>query len=106
MSFGNLLFSGVLVSLMLAGCSTLPPPPEPPVPIAATSPVPAPQPARPGDGMLFHALPALGVDCRYGRASPETGFDCSGLVAHVYHEAFGIDLPHYTLAQSRFGRAV
>jgi cell wall-associated NlpC family hydrolase len=29
-----------------------------------------------------------------------TGFDCSGLVVHVYREAFGVVLPHNTRAQS------
>jgi cell wall-associated NlpC family hydrolase len=45
----------------------------------------------------------LGVDYRYGGNSPETGFDCSGLVAHVYREAYGIELPHNARAQSEMG---
>jgi cell wall-associated NlpC family hydrolase len=43
---------------------------------------------------------------RRGGQSPDTGFDCSGLVAHVYREAFGIELPHNARAQSRVGRPV
>jgi cell wall-associated NlpC family hydrolase len=43
----------------------------------------------------------IGVPYVYGGASPRTGFDCSGLVAYVYHH-FGVSLPHYTVAQ--FGR--
>ncbi len=38
--------------------------------------------------------------------SPENGFDCSGLVAHVYREAFGIQLPHNARAQSQVGKRV
>jgi cell wall-associated NlpC family hydrolase len=52
---------------------------------------------------LLQALLALGLDYRYGGNSPVTGFDCSGLVAHVYREAWGIDLPRNTLAQSKSG---
>jgi cell wall-associated NlpC family hydrolase len=55
---------------------------------------------------LLQALLALGLDYRYGGNSPVTGFDCSGLVAHVYREALGIRLPHNTLAQSESGMPV
>ena len=55
---------------------------------------------------LLQALFALGLDYRYGGKSPVTGFDCSGLVAHVYLEAWNIRLPHNTLAQSQKGAPV
>jgi cell wall-associated NlpC family hydrolase len=106
MSYGNLLFSGVLLAFSVAGCSTLPAPGDAPDPPSVAAQPPVPQAARPGDDMLFHALAALGVDYRYGGTSRQTGFDCSGLVAHVYREAFGIELPHHTLAQSRYGKRV
>jgi cell wall-associated NlpC family hydrolase len=56
--------------------------------------------------MVFQALAAAGVPYRRGGQSPENGFDCSGLVAHVYREAFGIQLPHNARAQSRVGKRV
>ena len=55
---------------------------------------------------LLVALMALGVDYRNGGRSSATGFDCSGLVAHVYEEAYGIRLPRTVLAQSETGIAV
>ena len=55
---------------------------------------------------LLQALLALGLDYRYGGNSPVTGFDCSGLVAHVYLEAWNIRLPRNTLAQSEKGAPV
>ena len=53
-----------------------------------------------------HALAAVGTRYRYGGRSPETGFDCSGLVAHVFQEAWGLLLPHNAQAQSRIGKSV
>lgn len=55
---------------------------------------------------LLQTLLMLGVDYRYGGKSPETGFDCSGLVAHVFREAYGIELPHNARAQSNMGMRV
>jgi cell wall-associated NlpC family hydrolase len=66
----------------------------------------APPPAQRNPEMVFQALASAGVPYRRGGDSPENGFDCSGLVAHVYKEAFGIELPHNALAQSRMGRHV
>jgi cell wall-associated NlpC family hydrolase len=56
--------------------------------------------------MVFQALAAADVPYRYGGQSHATGFDCSGLVAHVYREAFGIVLPHNTRAQSETGTKI
>ena len=55
---------------------------------------------------LFSALAALGIDYHYGGHSPATGFDCSGLVAHVFHNAYGINIPAQTGAQSRLGKPI
>jgi len=55
---------------------------------------------------LLQALLALGIDYRYGGSSAVTGFDCSGLVAHVYLQAWNLRLPHSTAAQSRLGAPV
>ena len=55
---------------------------------------------------LLIALMALGVDYRSGGRSTATGFDCSGLVAHIYEEAYGVRLPRTVIAQSETGTAV
>ena len=69
--------------------------------------MPAPSPLRDERAeALLQALLALGLDYRYGGSTPVTGFDCSGLVAHVYLEAWGIRLPRNTLAQSESGSPV
>ncbi len=55
---------------------------------------------------LLQALLALGIDYHSGGRSPVTGFDCSGLVAHVFREAYGIHLPANTRGQSETGTKV
>jgi cell wall-associated NlpC family hydrolase len=104
-----------LLILSLSACSGEPSvpgatPSAPPAPPSAPAFVPAPAPTvaapEPRDELVQQALAAVGVSYRRGGDSPETGFDCSGLVVHVYKEALGISLPHNTLAQSRLGRRI
>lgn len=93
---GHKLLYSCAFLISLAGCAAIPPqvPPS-----AAPSARGAPEP-------VFHALLALGVDYEYGGRSPVSGFDCSGLVAHVFQEAWGLRLPHNARAQSEFGKPV
>jgi cell wall-associated NlpC family hydrolase len=58
------------------------------------------------DRPVIHALEALGTKYRYGGRSPDTGFDCSGLVAHVFERAWGLALPARTDALSKVGTPV
>lgn len=90
------LYSIVFLS-SISGCASFAPPPAEP------AAVPAPAPSAERSEALLQVLLALGVDYRYGGNSPVTGFDCSGLVAHVYREAWGVRLPHNTQAQSEAG---
>ena len=92
-------------------------------PRAAATSMPAPQPAaappspvaapahlasapRQNAELLFQAIAAAGADYRQGGRTHATGFDCSGLVAFVYREAYGLNLPPNSRAQSGYGRAV
>jgi len=52
------------------------------------------------------ALVTVGARYHYGGSSPDTGFDCSGLVAHVYERAWGIELPRRTAEQRHLGRPI
>jgi len=74
-----------------------------PLPALATT-APGAAPAR--EGPLTHALRALGVRYHYGGRSPETGFDCSGLIAHAFQQAWGLPFPQNAQAQSRVGAPV
>jgi len=52
------------------------------------------------------ALVKVGIRYRYGGASPEQGFDCSGLVTYVFEQAWGVSLPRSTADQRSVGHAV
>ncbi len=56
--------------------------------------------------VIDRALELIGVRYRRGGNSPQTGFDCSGLVNHVFREARGMVLPHSSRAISKTGEAV
>ena len=43
--------------------------------------------------MLKRALALMGTPYRWGGTSPDSGFDCSGLVGYVFRTALGIELP-------------
>ena len=54
--------------------------------------VPPEDPAR-ANAVLMRALGLVGTPYRYGGNSPEGGFDCSGLVNFVFHDAAQVRLP-------------
>ena len=95
----------IVLLIGTSGCGSFGPTP----PMQVSTPAPAAGPAPPRaerSEALLQALFALGLDYRYGGTSPVTGFDCSGLVAHVYLEAWNIRLPRNTSAQSKVGTPV
>ncbi|MBT8422211.1 MAG: C40 family peptidase, partial [Gammaproteobacteria bacterium] len=55
--------------------------------------------------MLLTARKMIGVDYAYGGHSPDTGFDCSGLVYYA-HKVNGIQVPRTAAAQFRFADPV
>jgi cell wall-associated NlpC family hydrolase len=64
------------------------------------------KPAAPtGTDVVSYAQRLLGTPYSYGGETPQTGFDCSGLVRFVFAH-FGVDLPHSSYAQYALGRRV
>lgn len=55
--------------------------------------------------VLQRAFTLLGTPYRWGGSSPESGFDCSGLVGYVFR-TIGIDLPRVSRAMAGEGTAV
>jgi cell wall-associated NlpC family hydrolase len=56
--------------------------------------------------LVFHALAFIDVKYKYGGLSPDTGWDCSGYVYHVFKEAVGVILPRNAASMSAEGRPV
>ncbi|MNG10694.1 Murein DD-endopeptidase MepH precursor [compost metagenome] len=48
------------------------------------------------EDVLFRALGLVGTPYRWGGNTPDSGFDCSGLIGYVYRDAAGIALPRTT----------
>jgi cell wall-associated NlpC family hydrolase len=70
-------------------------------PVEALAPVPD---ARYG-GVVGIAMQYLGIPYKWGGASPETGFDCSGFLMYVYAKV-GVSLPHNAAMQFGLGTPV
>jgi len=66
----------------------------------------APAPAMADEAAKAEALAAVGTPYRRGGETPQRGFDCSGLVYHVFLAAHGITLPRRVAGQRHAGRAV
>lgn len=56
--------------------------------------------------LVIRALSFVGVHYRRGGESPETGFDCSGLVRHVFRESMGLSLPRTSRDISLVGETI
>lgn len=65
---------------------------------------------KPADGrisrVINQALDMIGIDYRYGSATPESGLDCSGLVKYVFEQALNVAMPHNALAMSKIGEKI
>jgi cell wall-associated NlpC family hydrolase len=56
--------------------------------------------------ITVRALALLGVNYKWGSSNPERGFDCSGLVTHVFKQVAGIVLPRNSQSMSKVGEKV
>ncbi|HAI47016.1 Murein DD-endopeptidase MepH precursor [compost metagenome] len=80
----------LLLSACGGGKTTRPAPPP-----ASTTvwPTVAPNDPQAANAVLMRAIGLVGTPYRYGGNTPESGFDCSGLVAYVYREMLDLKLP-------------
>src|SRR3989442_1051756 len=60
--------------------------------LAHAAPAPAPSPVLAKE-VLMRAIGLVGTRYHYGGDDPDDGFDCSGLVGFVFHDAAGVELP-------------
>ncbi|OGA31931.1 MAG: hypothetical protein A3G80_01890 [Betaproteobacteria bacterium RIFCSPLOWO2_12_FULL_62_13b] len=102
----NLLFLIGFTALILSGCASKSArlSETEAEPAAATAPVI--HASDRASSIALQALAHLGTPYRVGGLSPQTGFDCSGLVAYVYREGAGLALPRNTFDLAVLGQAV
>jgi cell wall-associated NlpC family hydrolase len=55
---------------------------------------------------IDQAVDLLGIRYRRGGSTPETGFDCSGFVSHVFREGLGLILPRSSKELSKSGEEI
>ncbi|MBH3411088.1 MULTISPECIES: C40 family peptidase [Pseudomonas] len=79
---------------LLAACSSRAPAPAPVVQPQITYNQPEGSPLA--DDVLMRAIGLVGTPYRWGGNTPDSGFDCSGLIGYVYRDAAGISLPRST----------
>jgi cell wall-associated NlpC family hydrolase len=56
--------------------------------------------------LTSYAQSLIGAPYKYGGHSPNTGFDCSGFVDHVFQHMADVSLPHNAMKISQHGIAV
>ena len=83
------------VLLALAGCGGSKPQAHKPAPPPAQRAWPAVEADDPAaaTSVLMRAIGLVGTPYRYGGNTPESGFDCSGLVTSVYRDMLDLRLP-------------
>jgi cell wall-associated NlpC family hydrolase len=84
----------LLFILLFSACSSL------------KNDVRAPDSSTEARNLASYARSLLGTPYKYGGNSPDTGFDCSGFVDHVFHHTLGIKLPRSSYEISHVGQAI
>lgn len=94
-----LLLMLLLCTGLLAGCAGAPP--GVPRTTAYTSLT-----SSQADDIAIHALGLVGTPYRHGGNTPDSGFDCSGLIGYVYRSRAGLAPPRTVAQLGGFGEPV
>ncbi|MEO6985843.1 MAG: C40 family peptidase [Paralcaligenes sp.] len=61
---------------------------------------------KPAKALASTALHFLGIRYRYGGSAPNSGFDCSGLVAYAAEKSLGLKLPRSAAEMAHKGESI
>jgi cell wall-associated NlpC family hydrolase len=97
---------GMVLVIGIAGCGSAPVKPPSTGGTAAEffEPVPGRLSPEQANDVTLYALGLVGTPYKYGGNTPAGGFDCSGLIAHVFQSRAGITPPRTTAELSFWGR--
>ena len=97
------LFAACALPLWLGACSSTPA--RHAAPLVAAPPVAGSARVDAANAVLFRAMSLVGTPYRWGGNTPDSGFDCSGLVGYVFRDAAGLALPRQSSAIAALGGA-
>jgi cell wall-associated NlpC family hydrolase len=93
-------------AIAVGGCASGPVPPHKAAATAAEDPAVVRTPVVEASDAAIMAVSLVGTPYAAGGGSPESGFDCSGLVAYVFARAAQARLPRNTFDLANAGAAV
>ena len=102
---GQLALFVLTALLLLAGCTTAPPITQRPYP-ADASPLASRLLPRQANDVTIYAMGLVGTPYRFGGNTPDSGFDCSGLIGHVYKTTVNVVPPRTVSKLNLWGQAV
>jgi cell wall-associated NlpC family hydrolase len=94
----TLLLSILGLLLLITGCASAPP-------AGGRADAPSLTGEQSSD-IAIHALGLVGTPYRYGGNTPDSGFDCSGLIGYVYATRAGVAPPRTVAQLADFGQSI
>jgi cell wall-associated NlpC family hydrolase len=93
------------VVLALTACSSTPPVRDPSAQVVARE-VPSRLTLEQAHDVTIYAISLVGTPYRHGGNTPEAGFDCSGLIGHVYKTRGSVSMPRTVSRLQDAGQSV